>query len=169
MIHAPLDLILKRRADIQGVIADLTSRIDALRQELDELDVAERVLTRLGGAEQGAVTGASATAFLGPAAERLLDEAPVVSKPPGIPTMPEMILEALASVLNGLEPRDIMAYIAGKYWPEVRSELVGPIAWRMWKRGDLVKDGPRYKLPQKNEPTDTLSQDASAGSFRRRI
>jgi hypothetical protein len=166
MILTPLGLIIQRRSEIEGAIADLTSRVDMLRHELDELDVAERVLTRLGAAEHETVAGAPDMGLMAES-ERLLDEVvPAVSKPPGIPTMPEMILEALRkgqAIPVGMEPRDLLKYIAERWWPEVRSELVGPIAWRMWKRGDLVKEGPLYRLPGAYDPPPPSDDDYNQG------
>jgi hypothetical protein len=152
MVIAPLDLIRKRRADIQEVIADLGARIDRLREELAELEVAERVMSRLGSEERSD--------------EQTEDESATINKPSGIPTMPEMILEALRSdtAIFGLEPKALVKFIADKWWPDVRPELVGPIAWRMWKRGDLVKEGTHYCLPLKNEAAGTPSEDAPTAS-----
>ena len=61
-------------------------------------------------------------------------------------------------------PKEIMEFIATNYWPDVRSELVGPIAWRMAKEGRLVKDGAHYRLPQVNEAAGTPSEDAPTAS-----
>jgi hypothetical protein len=157
-MNNPLTIIFRRRAEIEREMQECRDRLQRLQSELPELDVAERVLTRLGGAQQDSLTAIPTQELLDTVADRLLDETPVVSKPPGIPTMPEMIREAIHSWERidpeGLEPKDILRFIAEKWWPEVRPELVGPIAWRMWKRGDLVKNGPRYGLPPKNEATD---------------
>lgn len=54
-------------------------------------------------------------------------------------------------------------YIRVRWWPNVPGVSIGPSAWRMWKRGLLVKDGYLYKLPPKNtEAADLLSRAGSA-------
>jgi hypothetical protein len=66
-------------------------------------------------------------------------------KPNGIPTVPEMIIEAIKDANNsgnpGLGPRGLKSYIRGRYWPGMPDRVPGPIAWRMWKRGELGKKG----------------------------
>ncbi|MDO8324900.1 MAG: hypothetical protein Q7T23_18405 [Phenylobacterium sp.] len=74
-------------------------------------------------------------------------------KPDDIPSVPEMILAVLLKphLLGdpGMEPKDILARIREKWWPEAPSTSVGPIAWRMAKDGRLVKSGGAYSLPRK--------------------
>ncbi len=158
MTLATFHLIEKRRADIRAVIADLTSQIDKLRLELNELEVAERVLSRLGAQDR------SDEPSIASEARSIIETS--LGKPDDIPTMPEMILEALstpeADAHDGLEPRDIVQFVAKKYWPDVRSELVGPIAWRMWKRGQLEKTDTYYRLPQTNEAADGVAGEHSS-------
>ena len=76
-------------------------------------------------------------------------------KPDGTPTMPDMIFEALQDGQihgrKGLEPKDIALYIAGRWWPDVTINSVGPIAWRMYKQGRLTKRGSKYFLPKNDE------------------
>jgi hypothetical protein len=71
--------------------------------------------------------------------------------------MPEMILEALkdakAKGVRGLEPKDIAAYIASKWWPTVAINAVGPIAWRMYTKEKLTKRNSRYFLPKATDET----------------
>jgi hypothetical protein len=86
-------------------------------------------------------------------------------KPGGLPTMPEMIVQALkvaqANGGVGLEPKDITAYIANRWWPTVKSESVGPIAWRMFSRKELEKHGDLYTLPH----TNASAQPALSGAW----
>jgi len=133
-----LTILRLRQKAVQADIQRVQAQLDALMAEVNELDVAERVLLRLSpisdddGQSERAPSGAPA-------------------KPVGIPTMPEMIVDALRSTDNpfGLSPKAVLEFIAIKYWPEVRPELVGPIAWRMAKEGRLVKEGTLYRLPAK--------------------
>lgn len=150
----PLKRIQEKRSEVQSSIENLLLKVKDLRQELEELDIADRVMSRLGGEDFGNI-GVQAKSILGIA----------YNKPANIPTMPEMIVEALSrpqALPIGMEPRDILKFIADNYWPEVRSELVGPIVWRMWKRGELVKDGSLYSLPQKNEAVDGKPDQGSS-------
>lgn len=149
-----LATIRARMKIIQDDIRGLNAELNELMVEAKELTIAEKVLMRL----HPEVDGDDEEP------ERTPSGAPV--KPAGIPTMPEMIVDALRSSTNpfGFSPKEIMEFIAAKYWPEVRSELVGPIAWRMAKEGRLVKNGAFYSLPQKNEAAGTPSQDAPTAS-----
>lgn len=163
MSFDPRNLIAIRRREIQSEISRLSDRIRELQKELPELEVAERVMGRLaddgtGSGEEGSVA----------APER--DEAlAFVAKPPGTPTIPEMIFEALKDAASkgspGLQPAGMTSFIAGRWWPEVPGVAVSPIAWRMWKRGQLVKDGPIYKLPTNNDAAPPLLTE---GTVRRR-
>lgn len=143
-----LALIHCRKAEIEKEIQECRDRITALQAELPELEVAARVLMRL---QDSAISKSI---------DELTDHPaiPPHAKPANIPTMPDMILEVLdtqAAILQGgLEPADIRDVIAKKWWPEVRPDVVGPIAWRMWKRGQLRKNGAKYLAPQKNEAAD---------------
>lgn len=156
MIAMPdaLTIIRARMKVVQDDIRQLSAELNELMAEAKDLTIAEKVLMRLnhelGDNEEET--------------ERTPSGAPV--KPAGVPTMPEMIVDALRSTTNpfGLSPKDIMEFIAAKYWPEVRSELVGPIAWRMAKEGRLVKNGTIYCLPNANEAAGTPSQDAPTAS-----
>jgi hypothetical protein len=72
-------------------------------------------------------------------------------KPDGIPPMTEMITTAIKTGiergLKGLEPAQMTNFIRNQWWPNVKSESVGPIAWRMAQNGQLKKEGSTYKLP----------------------
>ena len=58
-----------------------------------------------------------------------------------------MIWQVLFPKPQGLKPSEMLLLIAERWrWPNVAPNDVGPIAWRMWKRGDLIKDGPRYRI-----------------------
>jgi hypothetical protein len=72
-------------------------------------------------------------------------------KPENLPTMTEMILLALkdakANGKTGMKPQEITSFVASKWWPSVKSSSVGPIAWRMFDRKELRKNGEIYMLP----------------------
>jgi len=147
MANDSINLISARRAQIDREMAALRQREKVLQAELAELDQAERVLVRLSGQSGLAIS-----------AEVLSQDAEApVGKPEGTPTVTKMITialrEALKLGLDGMEPKQLVEYIAQKWWPNVRTVDVGPIAWRMWKNGQLRKDGTIYMLPE-NETAD---------------
>ena len=134
-------LIASHRSALEAELVRLATRIEEIKQELSELDMAARVIARLSGSPIPEVYSAK---LRGPSPAKLM---PV--KPDGIPTMPEMITAVLSeNSYRGMSPKDIMAEIARRWWPAVSSEYVGPIAWRMWKQGRLEKDGAVYALPR---------------------
>ncbi|MGD9541483.1 MAG: hypothetical protein AB7V61_11210 [Methylocystis sp.] len=163
----PLALIRRRKAEIEKEIQECRDRISALQAELPELEVAARVLTRLENQEFDQALAEIEDEVSSP-------PVPPHAKPANIPTMPDMVLESLATpeaMLNGgLEPADIRDFIAKRWWSAVRPDVVGPIAWRMWKRGQLKKNGTKYLLPKNylfpksNEPVGTPSESAPTGS-----
>jgi hypothetical protein len=48
----------------------------------------------------------------------------------------------------GLEPKEMQITISKRWWPSVKSEDVGPTAWRMWREGRLAKNGSLYMLKE---------------------
>ena len=159
-MSADLTLIRRRRAEIEAEINRLQARVQELQADFRDLAVAERVLVKLGG-ESG-----------GQDRPRVEQPAPRSGggKPDGTPSVTEMIVMVLDEAqtrmgLRGLEPKDMATRIAGLWWPDVRPDDVNGIAWRMWKRGQLVKDGSVYMLPKKEEATgDLISRSAPAAS-----
>jgi hypothetical protein len=141
---------IKRRMLAQKII-EQRDVLTALEAQERDLEVAERVLAALeedtepvAAPEEAAPTAAEST-----------------GKPEGIPTMPEMIFEALkdakARGLKGLEPKDITAFIAGKWWPDVKINNVGPIAWRLYKSERLAKRQSKYRLPDEWAETNAAA------------
>jgi hypothetical protein len=136
----PFQMLSVRRKEIEAEITRLNTRIDELKRELPELVTAEKVLSRLAGRsgnEAGPSDESVAPTGLG-------------GKPEGTPTVPAMISAILTDAekggKHGLEPKEMTAEISKRWWPSVAGEMISPIAWRMWKRGQLKKDGPRYRL-----------------------
>ena len=140
------NLIHRRREEVSQEITRLHKLLAEMEKELVELDTAERVISRLTDAKR---SPSSTT-------DEREQEAASGEKPEGIPTMPEMITEALTAVGrgHGLKPKDIRNWIARTYWGGVRGENVSSILWRMWKRGDLKKRASHYRLPLKDETVD---------------
>lgn len=164
----PLDLIEARQRDIAALIKDAEAKIAALQSEQRELEVVERVIIRLKGYAPSVT---------------ITDERPpkgkpeTAAKPPNTPTIPDMIFEALRVAYIreqkiGLGPKAITDYIAEKWWPNVKINAVGPVIWRMWKRGQLTKPDPArslYSLPKdgapgSEEPSATDHHDDAGGT-----
>lgn len=160
-----IERVRSRRKDIEREIKNAKLRISALASEDQELEIAERVILRLYGNHAHSILPAlRQEAHFVVGAPR---EEEITSKPSDTPTMPKMIVEALEFAKiqgkSGLEPKAITAYIANKWWPEVSMNNVSPIAWRMMKRGQLVKPSKRdavYSLPN-NEAPDVVASGAS--------
>jgi hypothetical protein len=146
------ELLRARRKELAADRHDLKAKLEAVDAEDAELAAAERVLLRFG---------------------IVPTETPVMSedasgKPPGTPTTPNMILsllrEAQAQGKPGLEPKEMMISISRRWWPTVKSEDVGPTAWRMWKDRRLAKAGSLYMIPNSSAAADLLGEDpATAG------
>jgi hypothetical protein len=139
-----------RRKEIAAEVHDLRAKLESLETEDQELASAERVLSRFGEVEEPEPeTAASAN-----------------GKPAGTPTTPNMILallrEAVAQGKPGLEPKEMQISISKRWWPSVKSEDVGPTAWRMWKDKRLVKAGSLYMLPNSSAAADLLGEDPAA-------
>jgi 3',5'-cyclic AMP phosphodiesterase CpdA len=139
-IMTALNRLKQRRQAIAEQIAEFTGKIAALKAEDKELETAEVVVGRFEDEDHFF----RATVTVGPPPDSK-------GKPPGTPTTPNMILtllrEAAAENKPGLEPREMQMIIARRWWPGVKSEDIGPTAWRMWKEARLAKDGPLYMLP----------------------
>ncbi len=161
-IMTDIERIRSRRQGIEREIKDAKLRISALTSEDQELEIAERVILRLSGSGTHGHSILPALRQEAHGVAAALREKGITSKPSDTPTMPEMITEVLQYAKlqgrTGLEPKEMAEYIAGKWWPEVSVNNVGPIAWRMMKRGQLIKpskDAPRYSLPNELTPGST--------------
>jgi hypothetical protein len=152
-----LDLIANRRSQIAALRAEHETAIKALDDESLELDVAERTIKRLmAKADFGHVVVAPPPSRVGyPSLASIDTTGGTTRKPPNIPTIPEMITEILKPhVANGtvtlgpaMTPKKLADAIRVRWWPSVTPTEISPIAWRMAKRGELVKDGSLYRRP----------------------
>ena len=145
------ELLRSRRKEIAAEVHDLKEKMDALGVEDEELAAAERVLLRFGVVTTDVVV----TPHHG-----------ATGKPPGTPTTPNMILallrEAAGKGKPGLEPREMMMVISRRWWPSVKSEDIGPTAWRMWKAGRLNKVGSVYQIKNTEAAGDLLGREPAA-------
>ena len=79
-------------------------------------------------------------------------------KPAGLPTVPDMIREALRHYYGlgatAVAPAAISSYVRGRYWPNLPKNVVGPTAWRMSQEGNLEKNPSGYApLPEDRPAT----------------
>ncbi len=83
----------------------------------------------------------------------------ILRKPKSAPPMPDMIKTALLDAQvhgrMGLSPREMQEFISRRWWPSVKAGQVSPIAWRMFSRGDLRKEGAVYALPAESDGVST--------------
>jgi hypothetical protein len=156
-----IGLIQARRTRLATDIASHRQEIAALEAKLSELEIAEKVFAEL-ALESADDTPHPPAPTLPPTLDEFMEganlrEKEYRAKPPGIPTVPEMIFEALRHAhglgAQGLEPAGIASYIRGRYWPSAPPERITPIVWRMWKKDKkLEKDGTLYALPKNERP-----------------
>lgn len=162
-------LITRRRQELESLVSQLKSDLADAQQELGDLDTAERVLARLSGAER-------------PSSGEEDEQQPqgaLGKKPKGLPTMPKMIEAVLSDALvdgkRGLTPREARSLIAERFWPDVKTENVNAIMWRMEQRGQLEKgEDAEYRLPDMKSasggrvPQDTPEADIFSNQSRGR-
>jgi hypothetical protein len=165
MAQDPVSLLRLRRKELAAELEELAGRMETLRQEDAELEAAAKVLARFdvnaNVDEYFTLESASSSDFKG--------------KPVNTPTTPSMILQLLREAhiqgKPGLEPREMMISISRRWWPSVKSEDVGPTAWRMWKDGRLLKEGSLYMISrdgfQSKEAADLPQGEDAAASVDR--
>lgn len=148
-----LQMIQARRKLLADTIAQHEAAIAEAAAELAELDVAARVLARL--ADKSPEANAFAVRAAGDADGRRRSagtEAESGGKPPGLPTVPDMITAALTAAHEqgspGLTPSGMVSFVQGRWWKGATITDVGPTAWRMWKNGRLTKKDSIYSLPK---------------------
>ena len=188
-----IGLIQARRTKLADAITAHRNEITTLEAKLAELEIAERVFAELSLETIETITAvddisagmnvvhADESSHRGDAEgltdARLHRSGSKGNKPAGLPSIPDMILEAVRHAqglgASGLEPAGLTSYIRGRYWPNVPTNVVGPTAWRMWKRRELGKDDGVYSLPspdaapqQNDMPPSEESSPSSAVRLR---
>jgi hypothetical protein len=139
---SPYDRLKQRRQEIAEEIAALTDKISALKAEDADLEKADVVMARFIDEDRFYPANISRV-VAGVAGVGASGEVKTEGKPAGTPTTPNMIVmllkEAVSQGKPGLEPREMQMLIARRWWPTVKSEDIGPTAWRMWREGRLSK------------------------------
>lgn len=156
------DLIKQRRDEVSRELERLRELTSALTTELDELDIAARVIVRLSSessedhSEKSELESAS-RAYEGVGANV---------------TVRQMVTEALMDArqrgVPGLAPKHIREYIQRHYGRDI-GQQANTTASRMWRDiGEILKDEKTglFSLPFKEKPASERSgQDAPAGLF----
>lgn len=156
------DLIKIRRHEVTRELERLQERKDALTIEMEELDIAERVMGRLSGGLRSEVS------------PRHESKPPQASRPKtgeGM-TVRQMVKEALmdarARGLPGLAPKHIRDYIQSTFGRDIGA-AANTTASRMWREiKEISKDEKTglFSLPQNEKPASAKSeQDTPAGLF----
>ena len=128
-----------RVAEVEHRIARHQTALAFLEKELLELKVAVQVFERFHARP-------SYDDFLPP--QEPQDEAES-RKPQDAPPMAAMIATILLdSDGEPMEPKELLAEVRRRWWKSAPSTSVGPVAWRMAKDGQLIKEGQKYSLPK---------------------
>ncbi len=142
-----LQLVAARRAKLTETVTALKFRLTKAEDDLRRLNEAAEVLLQLLKDEGDYLPMLEPDAAPANDATNKGTDEPK-GKPPGTPPMSEMILEALETTHRmggpGLQPTGMASFIQGRYWRGAEVTNVGPIAWRMWKRSQIGKEGSIY-------------------------
>jgi hypothetical protein len=161
MTNSPPDLktIRAGKAKLLATASHHEQLAAKARAEAGEFDAAERVWLKLFGSDD-----ANDMLAAGDEVAKMLSQMSTVErdaigagnlvevkrKPPGVPPVPDMIIESLrlaeAAGKPGLTPQAMVAFVRTKYWPEAGNPDIGSTAWRMWKDGRLTKPHPESSV-----------------------
>lgn len=141
-----LTIINRRIDELRVANSRLENEIAENNAELEELDVAAKVIARLTGAGQPQKSVSAQN-------NDSQNKAKGTPKPDGLATMPELIRMALKLEKRPMEPREITDVIRRNWWPGVDGQKIGSIVWRLNNRKDIekVEGTSKYRLPQSNE------------------
>jgi hypothetical protein len=132
-----IHLIRDKLQAINSEIARLEDEIARLREQANDYVIAERVWASLGLEDEEIPRRATSTSSNGN------DHLRPTSKPPGIPTMPDMIVEVLKrndQLTDEVKsPSQVLEIIKKEWWPTATSTDISPVMWRMAKDGRLVR------------------------------
>jgi hypothetical protein len=139
----PLALINGRRSVIRQRVKELRAEVDTLVAEEGELDAAERVFLRL--APEGAqlkqrLEDLNPSAFDGGDDDDAADSA--TSTVPGMITT--IINEVYQDGHRGVTGSEIFASIRKRWRPEIKTDSVRPVIWRLAKADRIKKRGKFY-------------------------
>lgn len=131
-----IQLIRDKLHALNSEIARLEAEIARLRDQAKDYVIAERVWASLGFDDEESPRREANTS----SSENDLS---VAGKPPGIPTMPDMIVEVLRrndQLTDEVKsPSQVLEIIKKEWWPTATSTDISPVMWRMAKDGRLVR------------------------------
>lgn len=157
-----LGFTYKEGMQIDSIIQKLRDRRASLDQKRDDENARHaRAIAEIAAEAKDLAT--AERVLVETLAPHLGDLMPPPLKPVGLPTMPQMIAVVLGSSREMMEPKEIHEAVQARFWDGFKSSDVGPTAWRMWKRGELVKDGDRYGLPVEGQLPIQPMVDDDAG------
>jgi hypothetical protein len=111
----------------------IKDEITKLQTELDELDVALRVLSR----------------FQEKPPDKPASSEELPPRPPGTPSTFEMVNMILASAekegKEALTSRELMDQIRANYWPGVKNKQILPSIFGFAKKGRVIREGDKWK------------------------
>lgn len=138
-------------ASLEAAIIKHNQSIASLRIDLADLETAERVYFLLNGPEAGDPPSADASSDTDTGHSETDTEADT-RKPPGTPSIPEMIITALSDhIINVAEPKEITRRIRERWWPEAPTQRISVVVWKMAQEQDgrLKKNGLGYYVAPK--------------------
>lgn len=157
------NIIKIRRGEVEREIANLNDRVQTLKSELSELDIAEKVLNRLTGASGGSSGEANQREASGFASE----------SPQERPTVRQMIMASLMDARDrgapGLAPRQMRDFISKVYGVDVGQQVNTNASRMLHELKEIEKDEKTglFSLPSKEKPSDTTTVESpSEGLFR---
>jgi len=131
-------------------IAERLARLDAdrakLAQQLEELEIAERVLSRFGMPQPNGRRGRGRPARAAPPAAG--EQRPRAVRSANAPSLSEATLRAVGAYGEGATAAEVMAYLSRELGMSVRPNHLGIALQRHRRAGRLENRDQRWFLPQ---------------------
>ena len=149
---ATLDEIGQEKQKVSERLARLDAEREKLGAQLNELEVAERVLTRFGRVEttERRSRGRPARTAPAPAAPRGRAAA---AQPAQAVSLSDATLRAVQAYGEGATPSEVLSYLAREFGMTVRPNHLGIALQRHRRAGRLETRDSRWFLPQQSAMT----------------
>ena len=149
---ATLDEIGQEKQKVSERLARLVAEREKLGAQLNELEVAERVLTRFGRVEttERRRRGRPARTAPAPAAPRGRAAA---AQPAQAVSLSDATLRAVQAYGEGATPSEVLSYLAREFGMTVRPNHLGIALQRHRRAGRLETRDSRWFLPQQSAMT----------------
>ena len=149
---ATLDEIGQEKQKVSERLARLDAEREKLGAQLNELEVAERVLTRFGRVEttERRRRGRPARTAPAPAAPR---GRAAVAQPAQAVSLSDATLRAVQAYGEGATPSEVLSYLAREFGMTVRPNHLGIALQRHRRAGRLETRDSRWFLPQQSAMT----------------